>query len=375
MSRVPRGAPYDEQGGRLRGVIDLAAGRYPSFLFGFPVGRILPVFHFHEETRATLEPKLRYLAENGYRTVTSAALAGFVRDRRHPGARTVMLAFDDAWSSLWTIVRPLLEQYDFQAVTYVIPWRLADADVVRPTISQDRDLDARAHDQAPNPFVTWPELKGLSTSGRVDVQSHTWTHSMVFVDDRPYGVVEPDFSAEHPLNRPRVDATGDPAFLDASRLGYPRFASRSRMSDGRRFFPDPSATAALEERVRQSGGPTFFSRHDWSSALRLPRTFPGRWEEFGERDAAIEHELGRSREMLEERLGIRVEHLCLPWGVTGRTTRAALERMGFVTAFANRLPGRLAVAAGDDPYFLKRLHSRHIFALPGRGRKVMVTLT
>jgi len=60
--------------------------------------------------------------------------------------------------------------------------------------------------------------------------------------------------------------------------------------------------------------------------------------------------------------------------VTSHETRAGLERLGYLTAFANRPAGRLAVAAGDDPYFLKRLHSRHIFALPGKGRRVFVTL-
>jgi len=43
------------------------------------------------------------------------------------------------------------------------------------------------------------------------------------------------------------------------------------------------------------------------------------------------------------------------------------------TAFANRLSGRMAVAAGDDPFFLKRLDNRHILALPGQGRRVFTT--
>jgi len=45
-----------------------------------------------------------------------------------------------------------------------------------------------------------------------------------------------------------------------------------------------------------------------------------------------------------------------------------------VTAFANRLAGRLAVAAGDDPFYLKRLDNRHIFALPGTDRRTFTTL-
>ena len=51
------GVPFEERGGKLRGVVDLAAGRYPSFLLGGPVGDLLPVFHFHDVTRADLEAK------------------------------------------------------------------------------------------------------------------------------------------------------------------------------------------------------------------------------------------------------------------------------------------------------------------------------
>ena len=64
--------PFNERGGRLRGCLDAVSGRLPRFVFGGQVGAdILPVFHFHDERPTDLEPKLRYLAENGYRSVTT----------------------------------------------------------------------------------------------------------------------------------------------------------------------------------------------------------------------------------------------------------------------------------------------------------------
>src|SRR5579864_1697057 len=133
MRHAATGAPFDERGGRLRGVIDFAAGRYPGFLVGLRPGRILPVFHFHETTAGAFEPVCRYLVENGYRTVVSDDAARFVREGVYPGDRSVMLAFDDAWASLWLVVEPLLRRYDLCAVAYVIPARTLDADAVRPT--------------------------------------------------------------------------------------------------------------------------------------------------------------------------------------------------------------------------------------------------
>lgn len=375
MQRVPDGAPMTERGGRLRGVIDLLAGRYPSFIFGTTVGRILPVFHFHETTPEALEPAFAYLVENGYRTVTSDEVAAFVRTGHHPGPNTVMLAFDDALASLWMVVAPLLERYDLRAVAYAIPARIPEAETTRPTML-DGPTDAATLDYSDTPFVTWPELRALSNSGRVDVQSHTWSHAMVFAGADALGVVNDEFQrVETVFSRPRLDAGATLTFLSPERVGYPVFARRSRMSDGRRYWPDAQACADIEAHVLSQGGLSYLARPESSAELapRL-RAIPGRWETDGERESAIETELDQARQVLASRLGQPANHICLPWGISGAVTRAALERLGITSAFANQLRGRFAVGHGDDPYFLKRLHCRHIFALPGRGRRTFTTL-
>jgi len=364
-----------ERGGRLRGVIDLLAGRYPSFLFGGSAGRILPVFHFHETTPEALEPAFTYLVENGYRTVTSDEMATFVRTGKHPGPQTVMLAFDDALASLWMVVAPLLARYDLRAVAYAIPARIPESDTTRPTML-DGPTDAATLDYSDTPFVTWPELTALSNSGRVDVQSHTWSHSMVFAGADALGVVDDEFRrVETAFSRPRLDEGASLTFLTPDRVGFPVFARRSRMSDGRRFWPDPEACADVEAHVASKGGLQYLA-HPEARADLAPRlrAITGRWETDTERVAAIEAELDQARQVLASRLGRPVDHICLPWGISGTITRAALERLGVVSAFANRWPGRFAVSHGDDPYFLKRLHCRHIFALPGRGRRIFSTL-
>ena len=355
---MPTGAPFEERGGRLRGAIDLLAGRYPLFVFGGGVGQGLPVFHFHETTAAALEPAFRYLAENKYRTVDSADVAALVRNRKHPGPRSVMLTFDDAWASLWLVVGPLLRKFGLRAVTYAIPARIADAEGARPTID-DGAVDAAAADRATNPFVTWPELRALASSGLVDVQSHTWSHSMVFSGDTVMGRTGPALACEPMLNRPRIDAAGPPEFLTPERIGFPILERRSRMSDARRFYPDPVDCAGLEA-----------SEPD-AALLPFAGKLKGWWETPDDQVRAIEHELTASREILEQRVGTTVRHICLPWGVSGTVTRGALERTGFVTAFANQMRGRFVVSAGDDPYFLKRLSGRYVFALPGRGRRAL----
>jgi hypothetical protein len=143
------------------------------------------------------------------------------------------------------------------------------------------------------------------------------------------------------------------------------------MSDALRFYPDEDAGARTIAHVDANGGALFFDRPGWQAELhRVAGEAHGTSADARERDAAIEAELTGAREILEARLpGHRVDHICLPWGVAGRAARGLLERSGYRTAFANRFRGRFAVAAGDEPYALKRLSNRYIFALPGRGRR------
>jgi len=369
MSLAKLGMPFAERGGPVRGAFDLLSGHYPAFVFGGNVGALLPVFHFHEATPEVLAPACAYLAGNGYRTVGGDELAALVRRRKHPGPRSVMLAFDDALASLWMVAGPLLRKHGLRAVTYAIPRRIHDAAVERPTIDQGA-CDAVRVDASDHRFATWPELRALSAAGLVDVQSHTHTHAVVFAGDRVVDFVQPSYERQSLFHRPRLGSVREPAYLQPTALGYPLFARRSRMSDGRRFVPDPSACQALADYVSRKGGAAFFERPDWQADLRArAAAIGGKWESDEEREREIEEELALSRDTLSERIGVRVKHACLPWGVSSGASARALQRLGYETAFANRWRGRLAVAAGDPPYFLKRLHHRYIFALPGRDRR------
>src|ERR1700722_4580139 len=153
--------PFAERGGRLRGLLDLATGCYPAFLFGGSLGDLVPAFHFHDVTRETLEPQLQFLVDNGYRTVDCAAIARLVIDGVHPGPRAVALTFDDAWASVWSVALPLLRERGLRAILFAIPARIGDA-------------------PGDSPFVTWTQLRELHASGVFDVQSHTRSHAMIF---------------------------------------------------------------------------------------------------------------------------------------------------------------------------------------------------
>lgn len=365
--------PFGERGGRLRGGLDLVAGRYPRFVFGGSLGHLLPVFHFHDETRADLEPKLQYLALNRYRTVNADDIAAFITGGRLP-ERAVALHFDDAWASVWTMAGALLKQYGFQAVLYAIPGRTDDADTCRPRDTTTTDG---------SPFATWPELRALGDEGSFDIQSHTFSHAMVSTASTPTDFVQPGYDASSYLGRPLVDgetSTDSPAahrvrptFTTPLDLGAPLYPTRSRMSEAPRVWHSPAIRQACLSLVRAEGGAAFFSRAEWRARLDAAAAAAGgssTVEPDEVQQRAIEDELDGARAVLNDRLRTeRVNHVCLPWGVSGPQTESALKRVGVVTAIANRMPGMFAVRPGDHPYWLKRLPNRYIYRLPGEGRR------
>ncbi len=358
------GVPFAERGGAVRGLLDLGTGCYPAFLFGGPLRGVLPVFHFHEVTREWLEPRLQYLAENSYRTVTCDEIARFVVDGIDPGQRSVGLTFDDAWSSVWTVAAPLLRQYGLTAILFAIPARVPEARDIRAPV------ESSTGEEGDPPFATWPELQAMHASGVVDIQSHTRSHVMMFSDARVVGFVTPEYAREPLLGRPLTSSNGVMRFLGPDALGTPLHVRRSRMSDARRFLADESLAERCRDLVRREGGPRFFQRSNWRSQLEaIAGTGSGRYETESDQVAVIREELALGRDELNQRLGTQsVRHVALPWGIAGEVTRRALAETGHETAFAERPLRRRGVYACDDRFQLMRLNGKFLTCLPGRRR-------
>lgn len=360
--------PFTERNTPWRGVLDLASGCYPAFLFGRGLGRWLPVFHFHEAEPERLKPYLEYLVENGYKTVTSEAIAAYVRRGIHPGPNSVVLCFDDAWASLWTVAAPLLKRYGLQAITYVSPARVPDLPEPRPTLESPHGAPPDV-DDSHVPFTSWCELRALHAAGTVDIQAHTLRHTMVYADDVIHGFVKPSFH-RHPHLYPLVDTGAGERFITPTDLGAPLYTQRSRYSTARRY-DNPGAFEACTRHVREHGGEAFFDRPEWERELRkIANSFKGRQETDAKRDAAILEDLASARAELNTRLNTNtVRHMCFPWAIASKPGEVAAEKAGYDTAFGDRLFGGRSVKPGDPPYRLMRLKHQLLYCLPGCGRR------
>lgn len=360
--------PFREKKTALRGVLDLATGCYPRFIFGGSTNGIVPVFHFHDVTPGYLEPYLRHLAENGYKTLVSEDLAQLVHGKTPIPVKSVALCFDDAWTSLWTVVLPLLQKYSLQAITYVAPYRISGAKSCRPRDQTGNNTE--------NPlFVTWPELKAIHASGVVDIQAHTHSHSIIFSSDKIEGFLTPETDIS-PLARPLLTTCGNErTFLSPGMLGHPLYARRSRMSDALRFIPKPATARRCRDYVAQNGKTEFFKRGNWKRELsRIAGKPNGRFETDQERANEICRELSDSRQTLESKLHKEVRHICMPWAVCGKLSESLAREAGYMTIVADTLFGKRFVHKNTNPYRIMRLKHQYIPCLPGKGRKLFLQI-
>jgi peptidoglycan/xylan/chitin deacetylase (PgdA/CDA1 family) len=111
------------------------------------------VFAFHGVEPQLFEEQMKYLAANGYKTVSARQLLDFMAGDLLLPRRSLLLTFDDGYESVWTQGAPILKKYGFQATAFIIPSFLG-----RPK------------------YLTWEQVKLMHQSGLFDIQSHTLTH-------------------------------------------------------------------------------------------------------------------------------------------------------------------------------------------------------
>lgn len=326
--------PWTERLSPWRAPLDILCGSYPLFAFGGPLSRkILPVFHFHEVTPQYLEPHLLYLKENGYRTAGVDELLAVLGGREPIRPKTVVLTFDDAWTSLWTVVAPLLRRYELCAITFAIPGRVSEEPGCRATIETNTAM-MDFGDRGEEPFCRWDELIALDGEGIIEVESHTFAHEQIPIAEEGRVWTDDELQQTPLLSKPLIWGDSERfRTVDERELGEPRWLTRSRMSDGRRILDDGSRETADEQQ------------------------------------AAIRRDLALCRERIEMKLGRPARILCFPWAVAGKIAREEAKTVGYQAAFSDSFPGKRFVRPGEGAFRLMRLKHNWIYRLPGKGRR------
>lgn len=358
---------------------------YPDYIYSgkapAAVGHV-PVFVYHTIQPSRFEEDLRYLQENGYRTIGMGDLKRHLTGKRQAPERSVVLTFDDARSSFWRFGFPLLQRYGMKGVLFVISGLTPSASSTRPNLcsvwnSGKTVGDIRAIDPDDTALCTWPELREMYNSGYVEIESHSLFHKEVFVDTEILGFLGPE-SSFVPYS------TSATAYLSPEEAGQSIAPSE--------YYGLPLfQTAPLYQGKRSwklSDDLLQFARDQWEklSSWEIEngewrRSLQATWGQhnymsgmqrcsMSELEEEITEDIARSRALIKERVDADAgDHFCLPYTVGSAISVHVMETLGVESCSWGVLPDDRHNTPGTNPMRVARTKSDFLWRLPGQGQK------
>jgi peptidoglycan/xylan/chitin deacetylase (PgdA/CDA1 family) len=128
---------------------------------GYQVIPVLNYHHFVEDCDSLLcvppvvfDQHMKFLKDNGYRTVTMEDLSNFLQYRQALPKKSLMITIDDGYRSAYEVAYPILKRYGFTATLFIYTDYVGVSDKA----------------------ITWDQLEEMSIDG-FQIGSHTISHS------------------------------------------------------------------------------------------------------------------------------------------------------------------------------------------------------
>jgi peptidoglycan/xylan/chitin deacetylase (PgdA/CDA1 family) len=129
-------------------------------------------------TRAEFESQMDYLAANNYHVFSLSDLGSFINGKKELPIKSVVITIDDGYKSFLDVAYPILKKHNFPSTMFVYP------DFV-----------------GAGPALKWKDVKYLSKTLLVDIQSHSKTHDSL--SPLPRGESDKDY-----LSRLKIEVEG-----------------------------------------------------------------------------------------------------------------------------------------------------------------------
>jgi hypothetical protein len=338
----------------------LFRGGYPDFITsrdGPPPRDEVPVFMFHAVERTSFEAQLQHLRDNDYRTLSLAEFISFLEGGLRLSGPSVLLTFDDGDRSWYEVALPLLKRYECKSVGFLVPHYLRE----------------EAGTSGEPGWLSWGQARELQASGVMDLESHSYSHSNVFVGAELVDFCHPGFE-RNPLGMDTPWVQVDGQRTNRLRWGTPIYRHTSRFAGVPAFLDNPAVRAGCVRFVEAEGGRDFFSKSGWRARLRsqhrrlLREAGPGRYESAEESCRAIRADLADARRVMRERLDRDVRHFCYPQGIGSGLAAEISRQAGYQSNFWVATPARNSNRSGQSPFFIPRIKDDYVLRLPGKGR-------
>lgn len=156
------------------------AGTVPVMMYH----HVSPVDGMITVSSANFEHQLKWLRNQGYRSLTCDEFAGHLEGRPVP-PRSVLITFDDGYLDNWVYAAPLMKRYGFHGVIFLVTSWIGEGPP-RPQLGQNalpetpshRDCEDRIEQgRADEVMLRWSEIEAMRADGVFEFHSHTHTHT------------------------------------------------------------------------------------------------------------------------------------------------------------------------------------------------------
>ncbi len=337
--------------------------KYPDFVTKNNIkilGGQVPVFMFHSVDHFTFKAQLEFLKTNGYQTLDLKTFMAFLQGEIELKEPAVLLTFDDGEKSWYEIAYPLLKQYEFHAVGFVVPYYIKD----KPEVANGKG------------WLSWPELLEMEQSGIFEFESHSFYHAQIFIEPKLVDFFNPNYSTNSwRLDIPWIEDNG--TYTNQLKWGTPIYSSAPRLAAFPRYIDNEEIRNTCISWVEYQGSKDFFNRDNWRKELNkiyqsvCEKASFVKYESQEQTENKILEDLVNAKNVLSKRLNKPIKHLCYPWGISSNLGVSLSKKAGYSSNFWVSIEQRNTNQKRDDPYYIPRIKDDYLFRLPGKGRKYL----
>jgi peptidoglycan/xylan/chitin deacetylase (PgdA/CDA1 family) len=334
------------------------------------------VFSHISEPVHNFEEKIAALTRAGYSFIFWDDLYNHMAGRKRAPRKSVMLTFDDGYLDNWVFAFPVLKKYGAKGTIFVNP-EFVDLEPIPRPISDDVQLGKIPSSSLLTAgFLSWAEMRAMASSGLVDIQSHSLSHTWYFSVPKVMDFCRPGDNRypwlawnERPDRKPFYMKEDQSGFVPP---GAPVYEHEKSLVC-RRYFPPEALTEAMADFVSDRGGEAFFHSDDWKAQLQSRHAElmaqhggNGRVETGDEYAARVFHELRESKRLIEEHLDKRVDYICWPGGGYNEIVIKLAREAGYrAWTLSSRDQSKFRNRPGASPKQIKRIGSHSRYQLRG----------
>ncbi len=138
-----------------------------------------------------LEDQFKYFSKY-FNTISLYDYWQIANGVKAPVKRALVITFDDGYLDNWIWGFPLLKKYGLRATIFVSPEFVDQKNGVRPNMEDYLKGQLSFNELCKWGYLSWEEMRIMFTSGLVDFESHTMTHTKYPISDKLIGIHHPN---------------------------------------------------------------------------------------------------------------------------------------------------------------------------------------